>query len=276
MTTRYGSFQEAHSGLTKAFIERSHRIHTEKWQGLDITLHPDMVSYELMFESLRIDLGGRMDLDHWREDIQPNLPWADDHFEERVSGVPLNPGVEWANWPWGSSADKHRTEGEMFNHTYAERLWPRFANQVGPLKTKNDFARGYKADVKAHRGIRGEYGDLRTLVNKLAREQSSRQIYIPLYFPEDTGLDGRQPCTLGYLFLCRGGKLHVWYPMRSCDFVRHWRDDCYLAVRLALWVIQECRNINPRDWDDVVLGEYEMFHSSLHIFINDARQMGVV
>ena len=34
------------------------------------------------------------------DQIKPNLPWANDHFEERVGGLPLNPppSNEW--WPF--------------------------------------------------------------------------------------------------------------------------------------------------------------------------------
>src|SRR5690606_13014492 len=74
-----------------------------------------------------VDLRGRMDLQHWRDDVRPNLPWADDHFLERVGGEPLNPGEEWKNWPWAGSAAKFRDPSERFNHSYAERLWPKFA-----------------------------------------------------------------------------------------------------------------------------------------------------
>ena len=31
--------------------------------------------------------------------IEPDLPWAENHFLERVNGLPLNPGEQWQNWP---------------------------------------------------------------------------------------------------------------------------------------------------------------------------------
>src|SRR5690606_16067856 len=136
-----------------------------------------------------------------------------------------------------------------------------------------DYTEQFDPLLGCMKGIRGEYGDLRTLVDKLAWEPDTRQAYIPLYFPEDTGAEGRMPCTLGYQFIMRKNELHVYYPLRSCDFVRHWADDCYLAVRLLLWILQECRKNNPADWNDIVPGSYTMHCTSLHVFANDAINM---
>jgi thymidylate synthase len=126
-----------------------------------------------------------------------------------------------------------------------------------------------------HKGIYWEYGDLQDLVEMLATEPYTRQAWIPLFFPEDTGIGdkGRKPCTLGYQFLVRDGELHMYYPLRSCDFIRHWRDDCYLAVRLLLWVLDRCRHVNPDFWADVVPGTYAMHMTSLHIFSSDVDSL---
>lgn len=271
MTTSYRTFEKAREAITARFKVHAQKVHTMKWQGTAIADRPDMVSYELLHESFKVPLFGNEDLQHWRYDLQPNLPWADDHFEERVCGAPLNPGTQWANWPWAASADKHRTKGEMFNHTYMERLWPRYAGMAGPWETAKAWFRDFLpfAPDRPHQGIRGEYGDLGTLVEMLAWEPDSRQGYIPLYFPEDTGLEGRKPCTLGYQLIMRHNRLDIYYPLRSCDFVRHWADDCYMAVRLLLWVLDECRKRNPKVWNEVQPGQYVMHCTSLHIFMND-------
>lgn len=279
----YRTFRDARAALTTRFKVISKRVETQRWQGMKIEGRKDMVTYELLNESMEVPLFGIEDLSYWQKDISPNLPWADDHFLERVSGAPLNPGVEWSNWPWASSADKHRTEGEMFNHTYAERLWPRhaaLANDINaqiPLKIDQDFFDIQKQFglPPARRGIREEYGDLGTLIDKMAWEGDSRQLYIPLYFPEDTGAEGRMPCTLGYQFIVRDKQLHIWYPLRSCDFYRHWKDDCYLAIRLLLWALNECRNRNPTDWNAIKPGTFSMHMTSLHIFMNDAIALGI-
>lgn len=312
------SFANMFARTDGLFRTQATEVHTARWQGQDISKRPDMVSYELMNWNCNVGLdfltqlygGGHPDpavggtkwgwgddkslLEELGEIVKPNLPWADDHFLERVGGEPLNPGVQWANWPWASSADKHRkaeTGAEpTFNHSYMERLWPKWAGMTpgGYLPLKLNGPRRYPGSPEyfmaddgngtmtgPHAGIRWKYGDLQSLVELLAREPDTRQAWIPLFFPEDTGVGdgGRKPCTLGYQFIVREGAISIYYPLRSCDYVRHFRDDIYLAIRLLLWVIDRCTEINPAFWGDVVPGYYVMHATSLHVFANDYREM---
>lgn len=266
------------------FLAHSHKVHTEKWQGIDISKRPEMVSHELMNYTFTHDLQGIEDLDHWRNDVKPNLPWADDHFHERVCGAPINPGVEWANWPWGDNATKFLDEHGMFNHNYMERYWPRHAHAENPpSKTARDWRKPY--GMHSNFGIRNKYGDLDDLVKSLARNPLSRQEWFPIFHPEDVGevVGGRKPCSLGYQFWVRGGRLHVYYPLRSCDFFRHMQDDIYLTIRLLIWVLDNCRGLyhktrltkdNPiPNWDEVVPGTFTMHCTSLHVFANDMVTM---
>lgn len=288
------SFSNMFARTRTEFLTQAVEVHTARWQGQDISKRPDMVSYELLNWHCNVgmdfltqvgDVGGFWSnpvvLLELADIIEPNLPWADDHFEERVGGEPLNPGVQWANWPWADSADKHRTD-QRFNHTYPERLWPRYAGMTpgGRLETQGDLRKfptlaQVPPSILPLRGIRHYYGDLGDLVQLLAHEPDTRQAWIPLFFPEDTGVGdgGRKPCTLGYQIIVRNKQASIFYPLRSCDFMRHFRDDIYLAIRLLLWVIDRCRDINPAFWDDVVPGYYSMHCTSLHVFANDYREM---
>lgn len=261
------TFCKATNFLTN-LMKSAPQVRTERWQGIDVSKNPAAVSYELRGVEIEVPLRGIEDLDHWRRDIQPNLPWADAHFAERVGGEPLNPAEEWKNWPWGKSANRFRNADEIFNHTYSERLWPRWARRTPGGKAPLPSDEG-------HRGIAWRYGDLNDLVELLAHEPHTRQAWIPLFFPEDTGVGdgGRKMCSLGYNFLCRDGQLHIWYPLRSVDLIRHFRDDCYLAVRLLLWMLGECRKRNPSFWNLVVPGTYSMHITSLHVFENDMLQL---
>ena len=246
-------------------------VKTERWQGVDVRNNPAATSYELRNVEIEVPLRGIEDLTHWRKDIAPNLPWADNHFTERVGEEPLNPGVEWMNWPWGKNAAKFRNADEIFNHTYMERLWPRWARRTpGGRLSGHD-----RATYPERTGIAWRYGDLMDLVYMLAHEPYTRQAWIPLFFPEDTGLSdgGRKMCSLGYQFLVRDGQLHIWYPLRSVDLVRHFRDDCYLAVRLLLWMLDQCRQRNKKFWGEIVPGTYAMHITSLHVFENDMIQL---
>lgn len=261
----YANFSLAHKRLQEDFQTLSYPVRSEKWQGLDT--RPEHQMREMLFTTFEVPMNGYMDLEHWRTDIRPNVPFADVHFEERVSGVPSNPGEAWKIWPWGHAADKHRTEGEKFTHTYQERFWPKYAAEI-------DCANVPPNPEAPQHGIRYPYGDLNDVVDLLHREPLTRQAYFPIWFPEDTGSvhGGRVPCSLGYHFINRNGFLHVVYGIRSCDFVRHWRDDCYFTVRLAIWVLQRLR-ARDRRWNDVELGFFKMDITSLHMFINDYNSL---
>lgn len=263
---KFQSFDEliqwAMNGLRLASV-----VHPPRWQTLDVSKLDHMATHELLNTSFTLNLP-QEDLSFYRSEIQPNLPWADDHFlKERVGGQPLNPGTEWKNWPYGKSADTHR-KNEIFSHSYAERIWPRHANQ-----TEGGILMG--EEYPPHRGIRFEYGDLDDLVTILAKEPLTRQAFLPLWFPEDLRaimLGERVPCTLGYQFIMRENRLHMVYFIRSCDFVRHFRDDVYMAIRLLLWVLNQCRLAAPEmDWRSVTPGSLTMHITSFHIFKADHK-----
>ena len=245
--------------LTERMRAQSYSVHTEKWQSIDISKRPEAEMRELMSVYFQVALMHE-NLEHYQKEMGPNLPWADRHFEiERVSGKPINPGTTWREWPYAHSADKFRRIDERFSHTYAERYWPKQAGELYPP--------GYPLQ-----GVRYSYGDLRDVVTLLAREPLTRQAYLPVWFPEDTGVvhGERVPCTLGYHFLMRNNYLHLFYPIRSCDFVRHFRDDLYLTLRLLFWVLDELRKIDS-SWKTVRPGMFSMWIGSLHCFVNDWR-----
>lgn len=280
------SFTIVRNYLRTKIIEAP-KVQTERWQGIDVRENKAAATYELRNVTFEVPLQGIVDLGHWRGDTAANVPWADDHFAERIGGEPLNPGVQWANWPWASSADKFRHQ-EKFNHTYMERLWPKYArmdnlaNAGGKLPVQHSTRKvPSNRAIAPHHGIGYNYGDLQNLIDMLVAEPFTRQAYIPLFFPEDTGHGdgGRKPCTLGYQFMVRVEdgvpQLHIWYPMRSVDLIRHFPDDCYLAVRLLLWILDRCREQDPTHfWDGVIPGSYAMHMTSLHIFENDRRALG--
>lgn len=371
------------------FYNNSKPVHTERWQGWNIQGNPSYRTHELLNYNFKVDCSGyERDLEAYATDIKPNLPWADDHFLERVGGHPINPGVEWANWPGAVAANKHRGsamgptlppqdwaylagmidgEGTIYwrnkerwqgvvrvyqkdrmicdhlcklfgvgtvrsnnektktnihgkvvnNHCYYWQVNSQLDTQwlltevIPYLVIKKEKAKGalevIKRTIETGSGyplkkvwgkdwdakfnhnymmrmwpkgengspylgmFGGPYGTLRDVVDLLVKEPLTRQAYLPMFFPEDTGYGdgGRKPCTLGWQFMVRDKKLHIFYPMRSCDFIRHFRDDVYLAIRLGCWIIDECIKQDPETWRDVVIGEYAMHMTSLHIFEND-------
>lgn len=180
-----------------------------------------------------------------QQSVKPNFPWAEDHFQERVSGIPYNPPPSHEWWPFAQKNNDEHRKAEKFSHTYPERFW-----------------------AKPRMGIRYGYGDLDDVVTLLQRSPYTRQAYLPVWFPEDTGAvhGERVPCTLGYHFLRRGDKLSCRYFIRSCDFLRHFRDDVYMAGRLTQWI---------GDQIHVAPGNLTMFIGSLHVFDGEQDILGV-
>jgi hypothetical protein len=232
-----------------------------------------------------LDYDGEPSLMALKAQIQPNLPWADDHFAERVSRIPSNPGEAYRSWPWWHGQETYTAAtliqeahdtGFQFDHTYQERFWPKNAGYGPPAQTADDLNPTWW-----HEGIRYRYGDLDDVIDQLIEYPTSRQAYFPIFFPEDTGNvhRGRIPCTLGYHFLMRNNRLHMWYTIRSCDLVRHFRDDLYLAARLQLWVLDELRNkadVGPgfhTIWDDIEPGLFHFHCFSLHVHKGDLHHV---
>jgi len=259
------NFRDALGSLTRDVVNWGQDVDPGHWQGISTEGQPSLVTKEVMNVVFSVPCGRpgvethNDYLDRMVWEIQPNRTWADEHFQERVGGVPLNPDPSHENWPWWQGQDSSKTAGEKFTHTYSERFWPKKAGED---------------EFWSPKGIRYEYGDLSDLTYLLRREKYTRQAYLPIFFPEDTGAlhMGRIPCTLGYHFMVRPhndvDKLNMWYFIRSCDAVRHLRDDVYLAIRLMLWVNENCWTSG-----EVEMGTFTMVIPSLHINAGDLHRV---
>ncbi len=173
-----------------------------------------------------------------------NQPWAFLHFKERVGGNPLNPPP--SHLQWLSKTEEYFSENKKFSHSYPERLWPK---SLMP------------------NGIRFKTADLNTAVELLKKDPTTRQCYIPIYFPEDlsASFDGeRVPCTLGWHFMIRDSRMHCFYPMRSCDAIRHFHNDLYFANCLGLWLLEKSGMS-----ETTKMGSLHFSATSFHCFEND-------
>jgi len=263
----FPSFAKAIQYTRDLLRDSSYEVRGTKWQSTDVSTKPEMRMREYLNLSFQVNVGHE-DVPTLADDIKPNMPWAEDHFRERVCGDPMNPGEQWKNWPWALSADKFRTEGEQFSHTYMERYWPKKAGANPDVLDSAYFDCG---EYERH-GIRYRYGDLNDVVNHLMADPYSRQAYLPVWFPEDTGVvhGERVPCSLGYHWIYRSGYLHTTYYIRSCDFVRHFRDDLYLSMRLTFWLLERLKNAEEtQGWIDVKPGFFTFHCVSMHCFVND-------
>lgn len=246
------AIQEAKDTLYKY----GNRVSQETWQSIKSPDHTlEYLQYELSFVMPQT-------LEEMVKEIKPNIPWADEHFKERVSGIPFNPPPSAEIWPHNNGSQEFR-EQEQYSHTYPERFHPRLANKHHVEDIKRVDVINSRLKAYRNRGIRYELGDLRDLVTLLKGDITTRQAFLPIWFPEDTGaVEGqRVPCTLGYDFIVRNGFIHMSYYMRSCDIVRHMRDDIYLAVRLAKYIADKIR---PKG--QLKLGRFNMYIKSLHCF----------
>ena len=253
-------------------------VATGEWQSQDISDKPMLATHEVVNASF--DMVIPATAHELAEVTGAHMPWAEDHFRERVSGEPLNPppSEEW--WPFAQKVNRdHKSEpGGKFSHTYPERFWSKYAGEA-----YEDMAQSNSLDWQPLHGIRFDYGDLQDVVNQLTRGPLTRQAYLPIWFPEDTGAvhGKRVPCTLGYHFLIRQGVLQIVYYMRSCDLIRHFQDDVYMAGRLAQWMVQEIlanqivsgyNFANPQE-APLKVGHLIMHIVSLHCFAGDIPMM---
>jgi hypothetical protein len=276
------SFEDLPPMIIRDFVERSEEVDVGEWQSRDIKGDRSKVTWELREASLHFGMPASIEQAQW--EILPNLPWAEDHFQERVGGMPLNPPPSQAWWPFTQDGHKEFVDGGgKFSHTYPERFWPRHAGHwpgscphAAEMKDRREagyYSESWFCDNITNSGIRFDFGDYNDVVARLVKNPLTRQAYLPIYFPEDTGApEGeRVPCTLGYLFLIRNNQLHLTYHIRSCDFMRHWRDDVYMGVRLAMHTVNLINEQLPTA--SITMGDMAMHIGSFHVFGGDMAML---
>ncbi len=163
-------------------------------------IQADITAYELQDYSYRV-----LQPDYTQ--IPLKCPeWAEAEFEERTSGVGLNPGKAWKfrSDYW----EKFLNASRRFDYAYPERM------------SENLFH----------------------VINALKKDPSTRRAYLPIMDPIADKADAfnvRFPCSLGYHFLYRQGQLNITYYLRSSDFFEHFRYDVWLADRLKNFVAEK-------------------------------------
>ena len=275
----FGNFRDAIDWSKQQMNDYCYDVHTEKWQGKDIKNDDKFAMIEILNHSFTCTMSE--DLEVLVDQISPNLPWADDHFKERISGTPLNPPPSHEWWPFAQKNNAEFGGTTKFSHTYPERMWPKYAGSDTleslndkdleiAKNTNNPFMPKYPLS-----GVRFRYGDFQDVVDLLVREPFTRQAFLPIWFPEDTGgANGeRVPCTIGYHFILRNGYMHVVYYIRSCDFFRHFKDDIYLCCRKVIWLLEKLR-AKDKFWNDIKPGMFTMHITSLHAFRHEKYLLG--
>jgi hypothetical protein len=249
---RFTHIAEVLRDAAKFIHHRGDEYRSEKWQGKETEPMHTMLSASHYSFQVPIPNGQ----DELLQLSGAQCPWAEDHFQERIGGKPLNPGNEYKNWKFyrlNKANDQYRTEDDKFTHTYMERFWPKHAWDAENMPPN-----------KINRGIRYVYGDLNDVIALMTREPLTRQAFLPVWFPEDTGVlhGGRVPCTIGYHFQIRRGALNVTYYIRACDYFRHFHDDIYLAGRLGQHVLETLKEKLP---DNIAMQNTYMGILTMHI-----------
>lgn len=230
------STKEAVDNLIRVLLHSGKKRETTKWQAVE---H----GKEKMVEVCDLFVKMRMTnhIENIASETRADLPWAEEHFQERISGVASNPGEQYKNWPYWKPDPKFMQDGK-FSHTYQERFWP---------DTGFD-------------GVRCNAGNYADVAHRLAKDNTTRQAFLSIWHPVDQANNGvRVPCTIGYWFKVRDGRLDITYLIRSCDARRHLRNDVYMAQRLAMDVL------SYEGMQDIKLGIMSMWIGSLHCFESD-------
>lgn len=234
-----------------------------EWQGK--TDHPATSVFET--QNVVISMPVLSHLGSWQQASQPNLPWAEDHFQERISGEPLNPGEQYKNWPWYKQGVEDHKETGQFSHSYMERFWPKFAPMAPGVEPQDhDYNRA------SNFGLRFPYGSYSTLLWLLRERPATRQAFLPIWFPEDLSaaiVHERVPCSLGYHFQLLNDQMNCTYFMRSCDFYRYLNDDVYMAGRLLQDVTEKVREQHS----GIGVGYLTVHIANLHIFEAEKERM---
>lgn len=243
--------------LTEEFISPEYSPYIAKqkagiWQGTEAYKDMDM----LVMRDVNFYQDVPEDIVILNNLIKPDQPWSEAHFQERIGGIPLNPGESYKSWPYAQFGENDPyLKGKQFDHSYMERFWPTHAGDRPHV--------GFP-----HTGIRFTLGDYNDVVQQLTDNLLTRQAYLPIFFPEDTGAKGsiRVPCTLGYLFEIQDNKLDITYYIRSCDIYRHFRNDVYMACRL----LQHTKMLLFNNGNtELKTGRLIMKIANLHLFVND-------
>jgi thymidylate synthase len=219
----FSNFEEALKEIKRDLAEMGTEVHPQTMQDKYVGDNPEYFTKELQNYDYTVK-----DAYYSISQLSPSQPWADAEFKERISGMLLNPGEAYKLRPevW----DEFLHDGR-FAYTYAERMW----------------------------------GKIDLIVQEIKKNSNSRQLYLNIWEGGDLyylGGQSRVPCSLGYLFQVRGGKLHMTYFMRSCDYATHFQNDVYLAVKLLDYIAHAV---------GLEAGNFTHFIGSFHIYRKDAE-----
>lgn len=245
----YGNAYELMSETGRNLVEMGHIVKPKTYQNKRIEGNEEMITREMICEQYCLT---ELPDPEWLFVYTKAKDWADKEFEERVSGVVINPGEAWKlrKDMWEEFLVYNFVDDDpRFDYTYPERINQR-------VKYHDRVMTKLEAIIK----LLQEDNDTRKAVLNIFGESPSN-------YCDSNYYDGsaRIPCSMYYDFLvrenARGEKvLHIAYHQRSSDFIQHFGDDVYLAWKLMEYVAERI-NIKPG----------HLFHTidSLHSYKKD-------
>ena len=228
----YATFDEVVSEIERDLKELAIVYRSGSVQDIDTRGYEGYNTHELMNYGYTISPAIVPDYQDWDE-----YTYIEEEFQERVDGLPHNPGLAWYQDEeyWKEFLD---SDGE-FDYTYSERMYQWLSFITDMLENDPNTRRAWLA-----------IWNRTDLVN--SRQGSNY---------------GRVPCSLGYQFMLREGRLHLHYVMRSCDFIKHFKKDVVLALKLQEYVVN---HINEHMGMQLVsMGTFTHTIFSLHAFEKD-------
>jgi len=241
----FKNFTEAEGEIKRDLKEMGVRIEANRMQDKS----GDFTTLELVnygFTVLEPDI----------EHLRPTMPWAEVEWVERrrgINGNPVNPGKSWL---------QRRNLWEEFLEIDRLPLPPKTGvpNSFDIPGCSLQLAYTYPERFAMN-------SQVRKVISELRKNPFSRQLFVSMWDPH-TDIDRighrRVPCSLGWHFILRNGKLHITYTMRSCDFINHWANDCWLTIVLLKYVAKEA---------NYEVGQFCQFINSFHVYEQDVSEV---
>ena len=114
-------FKEMRSHIAEKLLDTT-PVGVDRWQTLDVSGSDAHRTYELLQASIYYDMPRTKD--EAEKFIQPDQPWSEGHFQERIGGKPINPGYWHAHWPYHAGQVELHQKSKKYDHNYMERFWP--------------------------------------------------------------------------------------------------------------------------------------------------------
>lgn len=225
----YMNWNEAYEEIKRDLAEMGINVYPKTMQDKYVEGNEDYATKELQNYCYTI-------LNANSEDVKSSSiqPWADAEFKERINPYGnVNPGTA---------------------YKLREEIWNEYMHD-------GKFAYSYNERFFRNR-------QLDKIIARLQDDHDSRQLWLSVWdLNEDVDKLGgisRVPCSLGYNFQFREGKLNIHYVMRSCDFNTHFPNDVYLAIKLLEYVAERC---------GMEVGNFTHTMFSLHVYKKDVNDV---